>query len=56
MSFEKADEVEKFFETVVKEAPAAKRAMKQCVENIRKYAGWRKNDIEFVEKWCKTQG
>jgi len=53
VSFEKANEIEKFYSTI--EAPQCQRSMQQCVENIRKNAKWRKENIEHIEKWCKEK-
>jgi len=51
VSNEKANEVEKFYSTIVEAYPACKRAMNQCVENIRKNANWREREIEVIKKW-----
>jgi len=48
---EKAKEVAAFYETI--EAPACKRAMQQCVENIEQNAAWRTRELENIRKWAQ---
>ncbi|ETO11522.1 Aminopeptidase N precursor [Reticulomyxa filosa] len=54
VSFQKAAEIEKFYSTL--DFPACKRSMDQCVENIKKNAKWREQEIKTIEKWktCKN--
>ncbi|ETO35803.1 hypothetical protein RFI_01259, partial [Reticulomyxa filosa] len=52
VSFEKASEIEKFYDSL--DFPACKRSMQQCVENIKKNASWRKQDIALIEKWVSA--
>ncbi|ETN98717.1 puromycin-sensitive aminopeptidase [Reticulomyxa filosa] len=53
ISFQKAAEVEKFYSTL--DFPACKRSMDQCVENIKKNAKWREQEIGTIEKWVNAQ-
>ena len=48
-TFEKAQEVEKFFKTKI--TPACKRAMDQCVEDIRSNAQWRQRGLSEIVNW-----
>lgn len=47
----KADEVEKFYATLVDDYDACQKSMKQCVESIRLTARWREGAIKSIEKW-----
>ncbi|ETO13693.1 Aminopeptidase N precursor [Reticulomyxa filosa] len=53
VSFEKADEIEKFYKTL--DYPACKRSMDQCVETIRKNANWKKQTLGVISKWANSQ-
>jgi puromycin-sensitive aminopeptidase len=52
-SFERADEVEKFYQE--NEAPGAERGVKQAVESIRWQATWLKRDEDNVRKFLASQ-
>ncbi|ETO03520.1 Aminopeptidase N precursor, partial [Reticulomyxa filosa] len=53
VSFQKAVEVETLYSTL--DFPACKRSMDKCVENIRKSAKWREQEIKTIEKWVNAQ-
>ena len=49
---EKADEIEKYYETLdKKDFDACQKSMKQCVETIRLNARWRKADLKNIQQW-----
>jgi len=50
---EKAKEVEEFYAKI--DAPACKRSMKQCLENISQNAIWRTKELENIGKWAQKQ-
>ena len=54
VSFEKANEIEKYY-SGIKDQQSCQRSMKQCVENIRKYAKWQQKDIKLIQSWCTEQ-
>ncbi|ETO01965.1 hypothetical protein RFI_35475 [Reticulomyxa filosa] len=53
VSFQKAAEVETFYSTL--DFPACKRSMDHCVDNIKKNAKWRYQEIRTIEKWANAQ-
>jgi len=50
---EKAKEVEDYYAKI--DAPACKRAMKQCIENISQNASWRAKELDNIRKWAQAQ-
>merc|ERR1719474_1069548 len=50
---EKAKEVEEFYAKI--DAPACKRSMKQCLENISQNASWRARELGNIQKWAQAQ-
>merc|ERR1712060_929720 len=47
----KADEIEKFYGTLVDDYDACQKSMKQCVESIRLNARWREGAIKNIGNW-----
>jgi aminopeptidase N len=48
---EKADEVEEFFKPIGEKHQNIRRSIQQCLESIRKTAGWRKRELDNIKKW-----